>query len=166
MTSNIGAKKLTERAAPIGFDLSLEEREQAEQDYEKIKTDVLSELKDQFRPEFLNRIDKVVVFRPLTHDSIKDIVRLHIGYLQERLKKKNLTLDLTPGGLEILAKVSYDPQYGARPVRRKIQELIEDVLTQKFLEGEFKDGDTIKIMKDGDTIILKKASHKKAAKSA
>lgn len=164
MTSNIGAKRLTQQAASIGFKLPNEELEQAEQDYSKIKSDVLDELKDHFRPEFLNRVDKVVVFRPLTNDNIKDIVKLNIGYLQDRLKKKNLTLDLTPSGLEILAKLSYDPQYGARPVRRKLQELVEDVLTEKFLEGEFKEGDTIKIEKDGETVSLKKARVKKIAK--
>jgi ATP-dependent Clp protease ATP-binding subunit ClpC len=156
MTSNVGAKKLTERAAPIGFNLPTEELVRAEQDYETIKGEVLSELKDTFRPEFLNRVDKVVVFRPLNHENIKEIVKLHIGYLQERLVSKNLTLELTPGGLEQLAKLSYDPQYGARPVRRKIQELVEDGMTQKYLEGEFKDGDLIRIEKSGEGIVLKK----------
>jgi len=156
MTSNIGAKRLTERAAPIGFNLPVSELKKAEQDYETIKGMVMDELKENFRPEFLNRIDKVIVFKPLTHESVKDIVKLHIGQLQERIKSKNLILDLTAGGLEILAKLSYDPQYGARPVRRKIQELVEDVLTQKYLEGEFKDGDTIKITKDGENVGLKR----------
>ena len=154
LTSNIGAKKLTDRAAPIGFNIPKEERQKAEDDYEAIKTDVLEELKDHFMPEFLNRIDKVVVFRPLTHTNIKDIVKLHVGYLQERLDSKKLKLELTPGGLEILAKLSYDPQYGARPVRRKIQELVEDVLTQRFLDGKIGEGSTIKIMKDGEGIKL------------
>ncbi len=156
MTSNIGAKRLTERAAPIGFNLPSKEKEQAEQDYERIKDEVLVELKETFRPELLNRIDKVIVFRPLNNANIKEIVKLHIGYLQTRIVSKNLTLELTPSGLDLLAKVSYDPQYGARPVRRKIQELVEDVLTQKYLEGEFKDGDTIKISAEGNNIILKK----------
>jgi len=156
MTSNIGAKKLTERAAPIGFDLPVQEIEQAERDYSRIKDEVLSELKETFRPELLNRIDKVVVFRPLSHSDIKEIVKLHIGYLQERLKSKKLKIELTPIGLEALAKVSYDPQYGARPVRRKIQELVEDVLTQKYLESEFKDGDLIKVTAENGSIILKK----------
>ena len=157
MTSNIGAKKLTEKAAPLGFALEDDKIEQAEKDYDKIKTGVMADLKDHFRPEFLNRVDKVVVFRPLTNDHIKDIVKLHIGYLQDRIKDRKITLDLTPGALELLAKVSYDPQYGARPVRRKIQELVEDQLTQKFLEGAISDGDAVKIMKEGEEIVLKKA---------
>jgi ATP-dependent Clp protease ATP-binding subunit ClpC len=157
MTSNIGAKRLTERAAPIGFNLPVKEKEQAEHDYERIRDEVLAELKETFRPELLNRIDKVIVFRPLSHENIKDIVKLHIGFLQERINSKNLTLELTPGGLDALAKVSYDPQYGARPVRRKIQELIEDNLTQRYLEGEFMDGDTIKIANEGEAVVLKKS---------
>ncbi|HLG25216.1 MAG TPA: ATP-dependent Clp protease ATP-binding subunit, partial [Candidatus Gracilibacteria bacterium] len=125
MTSNIGAKRLTERAAPIGFQVASEELARAEQDYNVMRDDVLSELKNHFRPEFINRIDKTIVFRPLRHEDIQEIVKLHIGHLQERLNKKRLKLVLTPGGLEILAKLSFDPQYGARPVRRKVQELIE-----------------------------------------
>jgi ATP-dependent Clp protease ATP-binding subunit ClpC len=157
MTSNIGAKRLTDQAAPIGFNIPHEEREQAEQDYERLKQDVLEELKNHFRPEFLNRIDKVIVFRPLTHEDIKEIVKLHIGYLEERLEGKKIKIELTPGGLELLAKESYDPKYGARPVRRKVQELVEDVLTQMFLDGDIKEGNTVKIVKKGTGIALQKA---------
>jgi ATP-dependent Clp protease ATP-binding subunit ClpC len=156
MTSNIGAKRLTERAAPIGFELPVKEKEQAEQDYARIKEEVLAELKETFRPELLNRIDKTIVFRPLSNADIKEIVKLHVGYLQDRIKNKNLKLELTALGLDALAKVSYDPQYGARPVRRKIQELVEDVLTHKYLEGEFADGDTIKITAENGEVLLKK----------
>jgi len=157
MTSNIGAKKLTEKAAPIGFSLSSAELERAEENYEQMKGLVLDELKEHFRPEFLNRVDKIIVFKPLSNDNIKDIVKMHIGFLQKRIEKKSLLLDLTASGLEYLAKISYDPQYGARPVRRKIQELVEDPLTQKFLEGDFVEGDTIKISQEGEGIKLQKA---------
>jgi ATP-dependent Clp protease ATP-binding subunit ClpC len=155
MTSNIGAKRLTEGAGPIGFNLTTKELESAEREYETLKDGVLSELKDHFRPEFLNRIDKVVVFKPLTHEHIKEIVRLHVSYLQDRLRKKSLTLDLKPDALEYLANVSYDPHFGARPVRRKVQELVEDQLTQKYLDEEFGDGNTIEIVKKGETVELK-----------
>ncbi|MBI2638737.1 ATP-dependent Clp protease ATP-binding subunit [Candidatus Peregrinibacteria bacterium] len=159
MTSNIGAEKLTEKAGPIGFDLSSNELKKAEDEYAEIKEAILEELKDNFRPEFLNRIDKVIVFNALTHDNIKEIVKLHVAQLEKRLKTKNISLSMTPAGLEYLAKVSYDPKYGARPVRRKIQDLIEDPLTQKLLEGDFHEGDTIKInaKKDGNTIELTRA---------
>ncbi|MBU0668189.1 ATP-dependent Clp protease ATP-binding subunit [Patescibacteria group bacterium] len=163
MTSNIGAKRMTEGAAPIGFNIDLKEIDKAEQDFERIRDTVLDDLKNHFRPEFLNRIDKVIVFHPLKHEHIREIVKMHIGYLQDRLKKKNITIQLTPGGLETLAKLSYDPHFGARPVRRKVQELVEDELTQKYLDGTFKDNDTIKIVKDGESIRLQRVVPKKKA---
>lgn len=157
MTSNIGAEKLTEKAGPIGFDLRRNELKKAEDEYEVLKEEILAELKDYFRPEFLNRIDKVLVFNALNHEHIKAIVALHIGRLSKRLRDKNITLELTSGALESLAKVSFDPKYGARPVRRKIQDLIEDPLTQKFLEGEFHENDRIGIYhKKGGGIELKR----------
>jgi ATP-dependent Clp protease ATP-binding subunit ClpC len=145
MTSNIGAEKLTEKAGPIGFDLGSDKLRRAEEEYQESKEAILAELKNHFRPEFLNRIDRVIVFNPLTHENIKDIVKLHIKQLEKRLKNRSISLELTPAGLEYLAKVSYDPKYGARPVRRKLQDLIEDPLTQKLLEGNFQDGDSIKV---------------------
>lgn len=163
MTSNIGAKKLTERAAPIGFNNDVDELKEYEQNYDRIKEDVLGELKNHFKPEFLNRIDKVIVFKPLTNASIKEIVKLHVGFLEDRIKKKNIKLDLTPGALDVLAKISFDPHYGARPVRRKVQELIEDELTQKFLDGIFKENDEIKIVKDGESVKLQRAGGKERA---
>lgn len=152
MTSNIGAKKLTEKAAPIGFSTKSEELEKAEEDFESMKTEILKDLKDHFRPEFLNRIDKVIVFHALTNDHIKQIIKLHLGYLQERLKGKNLILNPSAGAIEILAKEGYDPKFGARPVRRALQELVEDPLTIKYLDGEFNDGDIIKIAKKGNKL--------------
>lgn len=160
MTSNIGARKLTDHAAPIGFSLQKEELKEAEQGFAAVKESVLDELKDQFRPEFLNRVDKVIVFNPLTHENVKEIVKLQIGMLQERIKDKQFTLDLTPDALDTLATLSYDRQYGARNARRKIQELVEDELTGHFLDGDFEEGDTIKIIKKGEGIGLEKAPAK------
>ncbi|OGJ41958.1 hypothetical protein A3I58_00050 [Candidatus Peregrinibacteria bacterium RIFCSPLOWO2_02_FULL_39_10] len=157
MTSNIGAKKLTEKAAPIGFAASEDTREKALEDFDAMKDEILKDLKDHFRPEFLNRIDKVVVFKALTNDNIKEIVKLHLGYLQKRMDDKKLTLDVTPGALEVLAKAGYDPKYGARPVRRALQEMVEDPLTGKYLEGVFKNGDTVSIVKKGKALDLVKA---------
>jgi ATP-dependent Clp protease ATP-binding subunit ClpC len=156
MTSNIGAKKLTEKAAPIGFASDSDAAEKAEEDFEEMKEEILKDLKDHFRPEFLNRIDKTVVFKALTNPDIKKIVQLHLGYLQDRLESKNLTLHTSPGALEILSAASYDPKYGARPVRRALQEMVEDPLTGKFLDGEFKEGDKIKIVKKGKGVELVK----------
>ncbi|MFA6992447.1 MAG: ATP-dependent Clp protease ATP-binding subunit [Candidatus Gracilibacteria bacterium] len=154
MTSNIGAKKLTEKAAPIGFSTSTDEMDRAAEDFESMKTEILKDLKDHFRPEFLNRIDKVVVFHALTHQNIKEIVKLHLNYLQERLNSKKLKLKPSEDAVEYLSKLGYDPKYGARPVRRVIQEMVEDPLTGKFLDGDFKEGSEVKIVKKGDKIQL------------
>ncbi len=154
MTSNIGADQLTERAAPIGFTLEADELEKAEEAYDEKREQVLEELKKHFRPEFLNRVDKVVVFDPLTHENIKDIVKLQVSDLQERLKDKKIKIKLTASGLENLAKMSYDPEYGARPVRRQIQDCVEDPLAQGILEGKFEEGSTVKVTKDKDGVKL------------
>lgn len=167
MTSNIGAEKLTEKAGPIGFDLTTNERKRAEDEYQEMKSVILEDLKNHFRPEFLNRVDKVVVFNALTHGDIKEIVKLHLVRLQKRLTGRRISLDLTNSGLEYLAKESYDSKYGARPVRRKLQDLVEDPLTQKLLEGTFHDGDTIKInAPKGGGIELSRAKKKAMASEA
>ncbi|MCA9373940.1 AAA family ATPase, partial [Candidatus Peregrinibacteria bacterium] len=166
MTSNIGAKRLTDGAAPIGFQVNDKELDQAEKNFDHIKEGVMEDLKQHFRPEFLNRIDKIVMFRPLTHDHIKKIVKMHVGYLEDRLKKKDISIELTNGGLEQLAKLSYDPHFGARPVRRKVQELVEDELTQRYLDGDFKDGDLVKIVKSKDGVKLQKGQKAKSAPKA
>ncbi len=159
LTSNIGAKRLTEKAAPIGFSLKDSERGRAEQEFIEQKNEILDELKKYFRPEFLNRVDKTIVFHPLTHDNIKEIVKLHIGKLQERIEERKLSLNLTLPALDKVAELSYDPEFGARPVRRKIQELVEDPLTQGLLDNKFKDGDELQIRLENDNIVLKKVNN-------
>ena len=156
LTSNIGAERLTKKAEPIGFSTKKNELEQAEEDYKRTKEEILTDLKNHFKPEFLNRIDKIIVFKALTQKNISDIAKLHIALLQERLSSKNITIETTPAGLRVISKAGYDPQYGARPVRRAVQDLVEDPLTQKFLEGEFKEGDTIIISATKDKLTLKK----------
>ncbi|MFA5842314.1 MAG: ATP-dependent Clp protease ATP-binding subunit [Candidatus Gracilibacteria bacterium] len=156
MTSNIGARQLTESAGPIGFSLEADELKRAEGAFKNKKEDIMRELKDQFRPEFLNRVDKIVVFEALTHDNIKAIVKLLVADLEKRLEIKKLKLQLSAGALDYLAKLGYDPDYGARPARRVIQDHVEDVLAEALLEGTFKEGDTIKIVKKGEELVLKK----------
>jgi ATP-dependent Clp protease ATP-binding subunit ClpC len=160
MTSNIGAEKLTAKAAQIGFSTAPDDLKEAERDFEAQKEDILQELKKKFRPEFLNRVDHIVTFHALTHNNIKEIVKLHVGYLENRLNDKRLKLELTPGGLEVLSKLGYDPDYGARPVRRAIRDYVEDPLTQLYLEGKFKDGDVVKVEKDKENVKLAKAKPK------
>jgi ATP-dependent Clp protease ATP-binding subunit ClpC len=146
MTSNLGAKALTQEAAKIGFGLDEGDKlKKATTDFNTKKEQVLKELKDFLRPEFLNRIDKTIVFSPLTSENIRQIAQIQINDLNKRLDEKHIQVEATIEALDLLAKLSYSPEYGARPVRRKIQDLIEDPLAEKILSGEFKTGDTIKI---------------------
>jgi len=156
MTSNIGAAKLTESAAPIGFQLANDQMKAALTTFEHKKEEVLKDLKKGFKPEFINRIDNIIVFKPLTHENIKLIVKIHIEELQKRIAEKHLKIELTDKGWHLLATLSTDPEYGARPVRRKVQQLIEDPLAQGILDGDFQEGDTIQIIKKGDEVKLKK----------
>jgi len=147
MTSNIGAKQLTKEASKIGFSLSSDNLKRAQDDFKEKEVQVLKELKNHFRPEFLNRIDKVIVFKPLDKEKIEEIVKLQLDEFSARLKDKNIEIQATPKAIELLAQLSYDPEYGARPVRRKIQDLIEDAIAEKMLTGKVKDGDAVKINK-------------------
>lgn len=158
MTSNIGARQLTESAAPVGFALEDRDRKRAEANFESRKDDVLRELKQHFRPEFLNRVDKILVFHPLTHANLREIVALLVKDLEKRLSDKQIRLKLSSGALDLLAKWSYDPDYGARPARRVIQDRLEDALAERILEGEFQAGDTVTILKKGAAEISFKKS--------
>ncbi len=141
MTSNVAAEHLM-REMSIGFKLSDDEAKNAEEEYQKMKEKVLDQLKKTFRPEFLNRIDAIVVFRALTKDQIREIVELMLSQVQERLDEHEVTLEPTEEAKEMLAQEGYDPHFGARPLRRVIQTMIEDPLSEAILAGEFKEGDT------------------------
>ncbi len=148
MTSNIGAEKLTKQAGKIGF--KLEHDAKREEDvYAEKKQEVMNELKENFRPEFLNRIDHMIIFDALSQDSIRKIVTLHIDMLAERLKEQGYTLEVDSKAIGILGTLGFDPEYGARPVRRTIQERIEDEIAEMILKGMYRPGDTIKIVGKG-----------------
>jgi ATP-dependent Clp protease ATP-binding subunit ClpC len=104
---------------------------------------ILEEMKKLFRPEFLNRVDEIIVFRPLTRNEIMQIVDIMVGRVQEQLAAHNMRLVLEPAVKELLAQKGYDPNYGARPLRRVVQQLIEDPLSEQLLLGRFEEGDTI-----------------------
>lgn len=157
LTSNIGAKRLTDKAAPIGFADTSNEKKRAEKDFEGTKKEILGDLKEHFRPEFLNRIDKVVVFHALDNKDIREIVKLHLDQLQTRLNHRNIKIEATQGALDVLSDAGYDPKYGARPVRRAVQSLVEDPLTEKFLAGKLAEGDSVKLVKKGKKLDLVKA---------
>ena len=118
--------------------------------YERMKTKVQDELKQHFRPEFLNRIDDIVVFHQLTQDEIITIVDLMLAKLDERLRDKDMGLELTPAAKELLATKGYDPVLGARPLRRTIQREIEDVLSEKILFGEVRPGQIVLVGAEGE----------------
>lgn len=141
MTSNIGLKDFLQQAE-IGF---ADEEKVKAADYEKIKTHVLKELKKGFRPEFLNRIDKICVFKPLTQSTVTKIANLHIEELKERLAEKDAKIKLSPAVYKWLAEKSFSPEEGARALRRIIQEKIETPLAEKILEEDLKPGTTIKV---------------------
>jgi len=151
MTSNIGAK-LIKREASIGF-APAEDDNSAENDrYSDMKNKVLGELKKAFRPEFLNRIDASIVFRALTKKEIDQIVEIELDHLRSRLSEHQLELQISGAAISLVAEKGYDPDFGARPLRRVIQDLIEDPLAEKLLAGEFPPNAKIYIERDGDEL--------------
>ncbi len=148
MTSNLGTADL--RKASIGFGPSDDAVT-----YEKMKTKVNEELKRHFRPEFLNRIDEVIVFAELTQDEVTEIVDLMIKRVQTQLESQGLGLELTPDAKLLLAKKGYDPTLGARPLRRAIQRHIEDVLSEKILWKEFRAGETVLVDAADDEFVFR-----------
>jgi ATP-dependent Clp protease ATP-binding subunit ClpB len=121
---------------------------------EKTRKSVMTELRRHFRPEFLNRIDEIVLFKPLTLDEIKKIVDLLLGQLRGRLAERRITLNLTDAAREHIGREGYDPVYGARPLKRYLQREVETRLSRKLLSGEIPDGSTLTLAyKDGNLDI-------------
>jgi ATP-dependent Clp protease ATP-binding subunit ClpB len=116
------------------------------------------ELREFFRPEFLNRIDEVVEFKPLTREQLADIVELQLARLRTRLAERGLALELTDAAKEVLAEAGWDPAYGARPLKRALQRLIENPLALRLLEGDFGDGDAIRVDAQNGELVFEKAA--------
>jgi ATP-dependent Clp protease ATP-binding subunit ClpC len=140
MTSNVGAKDIT-RNRSLGFATTGE----VDQNFSRIQDKVKEELQHVFNPEFLNRLDDVIVFHPLSKVHVAQIVSVMLKDVQSRLKEEELTLKLTEAGTEFLVKHGYDEKYGARPLKRSIQRYIEDPLSEKILMAEFSKGDEIEV---------------------
>jgi ATP-dependent Clp protease ATP-binding subunit ClpC len=148
MTSNLGAKQLQTNAT-LGFRaMGDTDAARAETSYEIMKEKVAAELKNNFRPEFLNRIDATVVFRSLTVEEITEIVDLMLARVRDQLRAQQMSLDVTPAAKDHIIKLGYDVAYGARPLRRVIQNMIEDVLAEHLLLGKYEPGTTIVVDKD------------------
>ena len=145
MTSNLGARLITGGGAKsLGF-AAVDEDEEAERDYAKIKEDVLGELKQAFKPEFLNRIDEIIVFHKLSRENIKEIAGKMLGGIKDRLQSNGITAEVTESAIEKIAENGFDDNYGARPLRRAIQSDIEDMVAERMLEGKIKEGQTVVI---------------------
>ncbi|WP_448601252.1 ATP-dependent Clp protease ATP-binding subunit [Thermoflexus hugenholtzii] len=153
MTSNIGAETI--RKAHLGFPTQKQEEVDLERRYREMREKLLNELRKVFRPEFLNRVDQVVVFRPLSREDILKIVDLELGKVAARLKEHRLSIEATPAAKAFLADKGYDPEYGARPLRRVIQNLVEDALSEGMLAGRFGPGDTVVIDVEGDQLTFR-----------
>jgi ATP-dependent Clp protease ATP-binding subunit ClpB len=115
------------------------------------------QMREHFRPEFLNRIDEIVVFEPLDKEQLAEIAELQLGRLRARLAERKLTLVLTEAAKDVLAEAGWDPTYGARPLKRALQRLVENPLAQRLLEGEFAEGDTIRIDAQNGELVFERA---------
>jgi ATP-dependent Clp protease ATP-binding subunit ClpC len=158
MTSNIGADMIKKQTS-LGFQLKRDEATEEKLSYEEMRKKLGESLKRSFRPEFINRLDSVVIFRSLNKEDIERIVSLELEKVSLRLKEHNLTLTASPAALAALAAQGYDPEFGARPLRRVIQQKVEDPLSDRLLSGEFVDGDAVDVDVNGDgEIELKRAA--------
>lgn len=151
MTSNVGAQ-LIKRESRLGF----KPDDRGEEDYEAMKERVTEELRRTFRPEFLNRIDEIIVFHSLNEEHMKQIVELMLRTVGKRIAEYGIYLEFSDAAKELLVKKGYDPMYGARPLRRVIQRMVEDRLSEEMLEGKVKGGDEILVDAEGDDIVFRR----------
>ena len=156
MTSNIGAEMI-KRQTSLGFALKMDETIEEKLAYEDMRKKLMDSLKRVFRPEFINRLDSVIVFRALSKEDIQEIVKLELDKVADRLKEHDISLTATPSALGRLAELGYDPEMGARPLKRVIQQKVEDVLSDALLSGTFADGDAIMVDYREDEIVLRRA---------
>ncbi len=139
MTSNLGSHIFLEYENP-----------------DKVRPLILQELRKTLRPEFLNRIDEIVIFNPLRREEIARIVEIQLDHLRRRLADKRITLELSPDAKALVAREGYDPTFGARPLKRAIQRLVQDPLALRLLKGEFVEGDTVAVDAEEDAITFRK----------
>jgi len=149
MTSNIGAEMI-KRGASLGFDFPREEEHSVKQDYDDMRKTLMDSLRRAFRPEFLNRVDATIVFRALSKQEITDIVNVEIKKVNERLAERAMSLSLTEAARTYLADKGYDPDFGARPLRRLITSLVEDRLSDVILAGQVRLGSTVLVDYDAE----------------
>jgi ATP-dependent Clp protease ATP-binding subunit ClpB len=144
MTSNLGSQLIQELSG--------------EENYDAMKVAVMEVVGTHFRPEFINRVDDVVVFHPLSREHIRLIVDIQLGYLHERLAERDMRIQVSEAALDKLAEAGFDPVYGARPLKRAIQQQVENPLAQEILQGKFKPGDIIEIGVEDDRLDFQNAA--------
>jgi ATP-dependent Clp protease ATP-binding subunit ClpB len=151
MTSNLGSQVIQEMSG---------------QDFERVRDAVIAVLRDHFRPEFLNRIDEVIVFKALTEQQLTAIVDIQLERLKRRLQERRVSLVVTDSARKLLAQRGWDPVYGARPLKRAIQRVVQDPLAMMLLEGRFGEGDTVKVDAKGGELTFEKTAPVAAAAAA
>ncbi len=147
MTSNAGAHTIGRQRA-VGFGSAFDD----ERSYEAMKESIMGEVKKIFRPEFINRVDEIIVFHSLEQEHIDKIAMLMMDNVARRLKERGIDLEITPEAARTVARAGYDLQYGARPLRRAIQRLVEDALSEEILTGEIQTGEKVRVLPDGDKL--------------
>jgi ATP-dependent Clp protease ATP-binding subunit ClpB len=140
MTSNLGSQMIQDAAENGGDE---------EEQYTQMKASVMGVVQAHFRPEFINRLDELVVFRPLDKGQIRAIAKIQLEYLEKRLAERQLKLDVGDDALALLGNAGFDPVYGARPLKRAIQQQLENPLARQILEGRFQPGDTVSVVAEG-----------------
>jgi len=160
LTSNVGAETIRKQAT-IGFTAASEESS-----YEKMKEKILDDAKKAFRPEFLNRLDDVIVFRALNKPDLIQILDLEVKKVMERLKGKNIQLQLDEKAKDFLVEKGYDPIYGARPMRRAVERYLEDPLAEEILKGHLHENDPIQVTVEGDKLVFKQTAAAEGALSS
>ncbi len=153
MTSNIGARLITDKNT-LGFTVTTNQKEEAQKEYENIKKDVMGELKKQFRPEFINRIDEIIVFHKLTDDDVKQIIDIMLKQVSTRLEKQNINVEIDESVKELISKKGVDTNYGARPLKRAIQNLLEDKIAEEILDGNIKPNKKVKLSAEEEKIVV------------
>ena len=148
MTSNLGSQMIQDAAESGGGD--------AEEEYTQMKASVMGVVQAHFRPEFINRLDEIVVFRPLDKTQIRAIARIQLAYLEQRLAERQLKLEVSDEALTLLGNVGFDPVYGARPLKRAIQQQLENPLAREILSGIYAPGETVVVGADAGRLVFSK----------
>jgi ATP-dependent Clp protease ATP-binding subunit ClpC len=148
MTSNIGAR-LIRGQGRLGF-----QQQDADVTYAQMKSTVMDEVRKIFNPEFLNRIDEIIVFKGLERPQLERIVEILLDQVRDRLKEREIVLTMTPGAMNLVLEKGYDPALGARPLRRAIQRLIEDPLSELVMKGKLRPGSEVKVSKKGEELVF------------